>query len=197
MGRRAPQSWHRNPTNAFLPQDHMGQDRNKKDLASICSTVEQQSSFGSAIGTLVPVQSYSSAAGMLQAYTAPYSAVTLLGAEFCWRWPVLPASQVPPTSAWISTLHRGTHNKSREGHITYANLGSCKWLSTKPLLISLQSGSSQKVKCHMFLVFAVESKLFPKAAALEGDIAEYLAHALVWALRVVNSFLGKTKKKIH
>lgn len=92
----------------------MGQDRNKKDLASICSTVEQQSSFGSAIGTLVPVQSYSSAAGMLQAYTAPYSAVTLLGAEFCWRWPVLPASHVPPTSAWISRYtqqkQRGTHN---------------------------------------------------------------------------------------
>lgn len=43
----------------------------------------------------------------------------------------------------------------------------------------------------MFLVFAMESKLFPKAAALEGDIAEYLAHALVWALFKTQHFAFK------
>ena len=74
--------------------------RQKKDLAFVCSTVEQQSCSESATSTLVlpksvPAQSYSSAAVMLQVYAAPYSAVTALRAEVYWSWPVLPASQVP------------------------------------------------------------------------------------------------------
>jgi len=46
----------------------------------------------------VPAQSHSSAAVMLQAYTATYSAVTSLSAEVYWSWPVLLAGQMPLTT---------------------------------------------------------------------------------------------------
>lgn len=50
---------------------------------------------------------------------------------------------------------------------------------TKPLMINLPSDSSQKAKCQIFLAFPTEPKLFPKAAVLEGVIAEHLTHMLV------------------
>lgn len=58
-------------------------------------------------------------------------------------------------------------------------------------MVNLQSDSNQKVKCQIFLALPMEPTLFPKAAALEGDIAEHLTHELVRAVRVVNSFWKK------
>lgn len=66
---------------------------------------------------------------------------------------------------------------------------------TKPLTVNLPSDSSQKAKRRIFLAFPMEPKLFLKAAALEGDIADHLTHALVWAVRVVNSFWKKQSTK--
>lgn len=50
---------------------------------------------------------------------------------------------------------------------------------------------TEKTKPHIFPVFPMEPKLFPRAAALERNIVEHLIHALFWAVRVVNNFLEK------
>jgi len=62
---------------------------------------------------------------------------------------------------------------------------AANYFEIKPLMVNLPSDSTQKAK------FPLESKLFPKAASLEGDIAEHLTHALVRAVRAVNSFCKK------
>lgn len=58
-----------------------------------------------------------------------------------------------------------------------------KWLICQVTAVRRQSTK--------FLSHFSWSPNFPKAAALEGDIADHLTHAQVWAVRVVNGFWQK------